>query len=100
MFDPVYRNLFEQRDIQLLILIPRPKQQQYSFAKVTFTQESKSNCMWNFKKEHLLGVHQTADVAKPNSYQSYTHNITVGVHLHIWLEMDKVHRSCILAYLN
>jgi hypothetical protein len=56
--------------------------------------------MWNFKKEHLLEVHQTTDVAKPNSYQSYTHNIIAGVHLHIFLQMDKAHRPHTLGYLN
>lgn len=80
MFDPVYRHLFEQMHTQLLILIPLPKEQQYSSAKVTH-QETKSNCLLNFKKEHLLGVHQTTpDVAKSNSYQSQTHNIIAGVH--------------------
>ena len=42
----------------------------YSSVKAT-CHVSKSNCMLNFKEEHLLGIYQTTtDVAKSNNYQS------------------------------
>lgn len=41
-----------------------------SYVEVT-CHESKSNCMLNFKEEHLFRVYQTTtDVAKSNNYQS------------------------------